>query len=1808
MPLPARLRHRVALVLLASLAVCLAPAGRAAIPDAVVQVTATTSAAAPHITLEWPLPPGTGTASPKLWRRVKGAAAWESPILLPSQATGYADAAAQPGVTYEYSLEMPKGAGLPAYGGIVAGHDLPLVESRGKVLLYVDETQAGPLAPELDRLSLDLAADGWTVYRHDGPRQVYPASSTNSAHYAGRLAEREAMRAVIKGYHDIAPGDDWALFIIGRAPVAYSGNQNPDGHADHIGAWPTDLYYGDMTGVWTDTTVSSSSAADPRNRNVPGDGKFDQTNAPAPVVIQVGRLDMAGMEGVPPGFDETGLLRQYLVRNHRFRHGLAPYDAVERRALIDTGFASLNYTHAAWKTGTALFGRGAGRVDELDWFSTLQTRSVLYAYGEGGGTYTSAGGIGTSADFAAKDSRAVLMASYGSYFGDWDTPRNFLRAPLAGTPGSLGLTSLWNQSAALFHLATGETVGHGVRHLQNEMEFPASGGWAGSRRSVVRNLLGDPTLRLHTVRPPRNVTARAAAAGVALAWEPSPDAEAGYHVYRSASPACPFMRLTGRPATAGNPLGSPITGTGFTDESVVSENHYTYLVKAVRRETSASGTYANQSIGAYAALDYVEDGESPPAAPGGLTATATGTTTRVLDWLDNADDETGVTVERFDLATGAWSSVATLPADARTYTDTAAPAGLLSHYRVRAHNANGVSAWSDTAADYTRPGTAEPSGHFAASRAEGQANIPVQRLLGDLGNVALSWQTAPAPGSFAAQPGTDYTHSTGTLHWAHGDTSDKFFPFPLVNTAGPRLSTLLRVNYATPTNGLVFGSASSTWVQLYDPAAQDLRGWLTDIVTPSDEPSPWPGFAEYHDGVFGIAARTGAVASGRAADSLRFVYLPVTGDCTLTVRVSEIATQMMDGTPQTGIMLRASLAGGASMKAIYLYANRSIVSGQRLATSASLVTTSQAGHSAPRWLRLRRTGNSVTTTHSADGVSWTSLGATATISSLPATTYVGLFVASDTYEEGLPAYARFDNVTLEAALTTPANFALRPGPGPGEVSLSWSAAPGAVSYEVQRSESAEGGFVTVATLSAPSGGLADAGLTPGVNHHYRVRAIGPDGASEWSPVLSSTAYLPPTFEGWAYLHFGADAPEAVAGRLADPDGDGLPNLLEYAAGSFPLASDTGLFAPRAAIHEVDGTEYLTMSFVRDPFAYGVKLYLEASDDLRSPEWERIDPLEPANQVSVENDVPEPGLQRIVAKDTQPLAASPSRFLRLRVTEDDYPLFFTGFETGSGYRAGESVRGFADPTLPGTAAWTMHNPSSPALPLVSTANPLSGSQALRLVKPDATGSGGVTLNLAALGLADAPFVLRFGLAVHNYSAGTGNQLQVYLGNAGTDPGGGKYWTLLIFNEGVFYLYRASSTGASNQAVNLGAYTAYADHGDYVSFELAVDPVTKTYTGVRVSGAKGTADFTETLAGATLPWRPDQAGDPASVFQFILGSNDIITVDLDDLSLDPDGAAAEGEPLASTATVPEGYLKIDLAGGTPAAPSTARFALPLTGYPDNAGAREGFITALSGKSLTLADAGWSPGQLAASPHAIRLADRARAGLTLTIAANTSDTLTVAASDDLPALGVANGDRFRIIPVDTIGSLLPPGVLIGGPDAQSADIVFLGQTSQSGYYFNTSLSRWVGTTGPAIDRGGVVIPPDASIGIARTGAAISLLFTGRVPAEPFVVAVPGGGSLHTHTGFPVDTTLGGLALQTRVPGWVSAASAAQSDQVLLPSSSGWTAYYHNGLHWQLATGPALNRDTTVVGGTTPLLLLRHGFLSGSVELHLPVPYTLE
>jgi hypothetical protein len=1209
--------------------------------DTVVEITTTTAAASPYITLTWNS--AASVTAQKVWRRVKGGTNWGTATNLGAGDLSYADPTALPGVAYEYSFQRTRSvAPTTVYGAIVAGYQVPLLDQRGKVILLVDNTMSTPLAPDLTLLQRNLAGDGWTVYRHDVERSVVAASDNTAGNYAKRLSEVQTIRALVQSDYNSAPGTDWALLIVGRVPMPYSGYIAPDGHPDHSGAWSTDAYYADVNGTWTDTSVDNTSVSlsDARNRNVPGDGKFDQSSLPSDVEIQTGRVDLLNLASVPAGLDETTLLRQYLARNHQFRRGLGPYASVQRRAIVDDNFGYFGgeaFASSGYRNAIGFFGRNAGQVDATDWFGTLGTLPVLFAHGCGGGSFTSASGVGTSTyDFSRRDSKAVFTQLFGSYFGDWDSSNNFLRSPLAGTQDSLGLACMWSGRGYfhLYHMALGEALGYGVRYSQNNNENTFSGGWSqnGFNRSIHMGLVGDPTLRLHTVIPPTRVVASSGAGGVTLTWQASADGTLGYHVYVGTSVNGPFTRLTGGATSTADPAGSPLAALTYLHTAAVAGTAYIYLVKAVKLETSASGTYVNTSVGEMAQVTH-QSGTPLPLPPTNLVVAGTGSTNFVLTWEDNATDETAYEVQWRNPASNTWSLAATLGPNITTSTHNGATAGLINYYRVRAANGTRRSAFTAETAQYNLPGLVDVRNDFVQGNlSSGTFVVPLRRFSGSQGAVTATYTTTAVLGT----PGTDLTAPSGTATWGHGVSGD-FNVNVGVPSGGPRLTSIFRVDVTSPGGGLALSNGLRCWGQIGDPASQVLpAAWQSAAIGATGA-----GYSESVSGVFGATVRSGDITG--TADSFRLTYRTITGDCRMTARIFYFSP--MVGTTRAGLMIRESTAAGSRMNSILAQPTGGVTRVYRPTLNGTADNTAtQAGLPVAIWLRATRSGNNLSTQYSSDGSTWTDLGTAITLAAAPADLLMGLALLSNNV--AVPevwGYARFDNLEMLHQPLPPATLAAAYGPQAGEIALAWEASLDCTQYRLERSAQAGTGFAEIGVVSGTT--FTDSGLTPGQLYFYRVRGTNSLYTSAYSGETSAAPLN--VIESWRLNSFGTTSNSGLAADNADFDHDGLPNLVEFALGQ---PANQPATSPKVLVGKttVGAQSFLTLTYARKLSATGVTLWVDAAA-LPNGAWSQIDPLDSANQVSVQDNVPAAGWQTFTIKDTVPMQGSPGRTLRLRAT-------------------------------------------------------------------------------------------------------------------------------------------------------------------------------------------------------------------------------------------------------------------------------------------------------------------------------------------------------------------------------------------------------------------------------------------------------------------------------------------------------------------------------------------------------------------------------
>jgi hypothetical protein len=509
-----------------------------------------------------------GASQYNLYRKLYGNTSWGAPIAnLGPLDLFYEDSNIIANQLYEYRI-MRVGSTGTAYGYLVSGINTQIPYNKGTMILIIDDYFLPDLQNEISELILDIEADGWFV-------QQQLVNRNNSV---------SQVKSLIQGIYNNDPVATNGLFLLGHVPVPYSGDINPDGHPDHLGAWPADVYYADMNGTWNDVSVNDALASDPRQHNVPGDGKFDESVLPSELELEVSRVDFYNL----PAFSntETMLMQNYLVKLHAFK----TRQYIPRNiAVVEDNFLGM----AEGFAGSAYAGFspnvGIDSVINGDYTSELLNTNYLWAYGTGGGWYSGASGIVTTNDFATNNYQSTFSMLFGSYFGDWDSPDNLMRANLAS---GKTLSCSWSGRPYIYYhpLAMGEDLGSCIQKTQNNNATYFSSTLNTFKRWIHISQLGDPSLRSTYIAPPSNLVCSTNPNGtIQLTWTPSFETVIGYAIYRR-DPTINFWTLI-------NP--AIISGTTYNDNAMINGGAFIYMVRAIDTLRTASGKYYNQSLGAF---------------------------------------------------------------------------------------------------------------------------------------------------------------------------------------------------------------------------------------------------------------------------------------------------------------------------------------------------------------------------------------------------------------------------------------------------------------------------------------------------------------------------------------------------------------------------------------------------------------------------------------------------------------------------------------------------------------------------------------------------------------------------------------------------------------------------------------------------------------------------------------------------------------------------------------------------------------------------------------------------------------------------------------------------------------------------------------------------------------------------------------------------------------------------------------------------------------------------------------------------------
>jgi hypothetical protein len=239
--------------------------------------------------------------------------------------------------------------------------------------------------------------------------------------------------------------------------------------------------------------------------------------------------------------------------------------------------------------------------------------------------------------------------------------------------------------------------------------------------------------------------------------------------------------------------------------------------------------------------------------------------------------------------------------------------------------------------------------------------------------------------------------------------------FSPASVAGSGSSTLTVSTTATTPTGTYALTITGTSGSLWHSSTVTL---VVNIPAGGNLPSGWTdqdigsvgvaGSASYSNGTF-IVNGAGSSITG-TTEQFNYLYQAAAGTSyTITARVLSM-TNTNSGA-QAGVMIRETLATGATMADINLTPANGVTWLERTTTNGTASGSRTPGLVAPYWIRVVRNGSTFTGYFSPDGVNWTQEGTVSV--SMASNAYIGLVVSSRNTSQ--LCTATFDNVSI----TTP---------------------------------------------------------------------------------------------------------------------------------------------------------------------------------------------------------------------------------------------------------------------------------------------------------------------------------------------------------------------------------------------------------------------------------------------------------------------------------------------------------------------------------------------------------------------------------------------------------------------------------------------------------------------------------------------------------------------------------------------------------------------------------------------------------------------
>lgn len=158
----------------------------------------------------------------------------------------------------------------------------------------------------------------------------------------------------------------------------------------------------------------------------------------------------------------------------------------------------------------------------------------------------------------------------------------------------------------------------------------------------------------------------------------------------------------------------------------------------------------------------------------------------------------------------------------------------------------------------------------------------------------------------------------------------------------------------------------------------------------------------------GTFTQSGSGIIGSTSSKMRFTYQTLSGDGEIIARIS--ALQNTGNSSRVGVMIRESLAANSREIFMGMSGSNAYQWTTRTSTGGSTTTKSSSTGTVPNtWVRLVRSGTTITAFKSTNGTSWTSVGSTSK-TSFGTNCYIGIAVGSGS--DTILNTSQFSNITV----------------------------------------------------------------------------------------------------------------------------------------------------------------------------------------------------------------------------------------------------------------------------------------------------------------------------------------------------------------------------------------------------------------------------------------------------------------------------------------------------------------------------------------------------------------------------------------------------------------------------------------------------------------------------------------------------------------------------------------------------------------------------------------------------------------------------